>query len=275
MPGIKNALSLDIEDWYQGILQIDQSNWHNYESRLIQNVEKILALLSSARAKATFFILGYVAEKYPKLVSRIAQAGHEIASHGYSHRLVYAQTQDEFYDDVLRSKNIIESITKTKIKGYRAPFFSIRKDCLWALDILVDLGFEYDSSIFPVKNFLYGIPDAPRRIYKAGNKGIWEFPLSVLNIFGFRLPICGGFYLRALPYFITKLGLKYINKKMIPAIIYMHPWEIDVGKPKISMKLKWRMIHNYNINGMEDKFKQLVKDFYFTSIEEVLFGGRG
>lgn len=269
---IKNALSIDTEDWYQGILQIDYRDWSNYKNRIKDNLEKILSILGEYKVTATFFVLGYLAERYPELVIHIANKGHEIASHGYYHRLVYQQTKEEFRKDVLRSKEILESIIKSEIKGYRAPFFSITKDSLWALEVLKDCGFEYDSSIFPTKNFLYGIPDAPRTIYRVKDIGIIEFPLSVSNIIGIRVPVCGGFYLRALPYSLTKIGIRCFNRKGWPVVVYLHPWEIDVSKPRIPMAMKWKIIHEYNISKMENNLNRLIKDFSFTTISEVLFG---
>jgi len=269
---IKNALSIDVEDWYQGILQVKQEDWPKYENRVKHGLDNILTILDAHKIKATFFILGYLAEKQPGIVSMISGAGHEIASHGYWHKLVYRLTPQEFREDVTRSKVAIESITKKKVRGYRAPFFSIVKDSLWALEILNDLGFDYDSSIFPMKNFLYGIPDADGNIYKISGTNMTEFPLSVLKISGFRFPVCGGFYLRSLPYWISACGIRSFNRKGHPAVVYMHPWELDRAKPKIPMGLKWKFIHEYNIATMENKLKLLVKDFYFTSIEEVLFG---
>jgi len=268
---MKNALSVDLEDWYNGILQIRYTDWHLYEHRLEKNLSKIIELLDRHNIRATFFVLGYIAEKFPSLVKMIAEKGHEIASHGYNHRPVFTLSSQEFREDVLRAKKIIEDVSGIKVSGYRAPFFSIRKDSLWALDILKETGFVYDSSIFPVKNFLYGIPDAPRKIYKIEGNGLIEFPLSVVGSSGMVMPVCGGFYMRAMPYNMIKWGLSYFNKKHGPAIVYLHPWELDIDKPKIKMKLKWKIIHEYNIGSMGNKLERLVKDFQFTSIKEVLF----
>lgn len=268
---ILNAISVDIEDWYHGIPQISYKDWPKYENRLNNSLGDILRFFANHKIKATFFILGYVAENYPYIVDMIVNEGHEIASHGYYHRPIYEQTPEEFHKDVLLSKKAIESITKVKIKGYRAPFFSITKKSLWALKILDDLGFEYDSSIFPINNFLYGIPDAPRTIYKIKNTNIVEFPLSVVKVMGVNFPVCGGFYLRTMPYLLTKWGILHYNRKAWPAMIYIHPWELDVGKPRIPMTLKWKIIYEYNIDKMKRKFEQLLKDFTFTTISEVLF----
>ena len=270
----KNALSIDVEDWFQGVLAIKYSEWENYPSRLETCLFRILDILRSYSVKATFFVLGYTAERHPDIIRQIAREGHEIACHGYAHRLIYTQSKEEFRRDTLMAKEAIEKIAETKVKGFRAPFFSITSKSIWALDILAELGFSYDSSVFPVKNFLYGIPDAPHTIYAIGTNGLVEFPLSVVKVAGFKLPICGGFYLRSLPYIVTKYGIKHFNQKGYPVVIYMHPWEIDIEKPKVSMRLKWKIIHEYNIGKMQKKFESLIKDFSFTTISEVLNGAR-
>lgn len=271
-PKIKNALSIDVEDWYQGLLQMPNSDWPKQQDRLSANITKILDILATCQVKATFFVLGCVADKHPEIIGQIVKGGHELASHGFGHQLVYRQSPAQFRDDVKRSKELIENAANVKIRGYRAPFFSITKDCLWAFDILNDLGFSYDSSVFPAKNFLYGMPDAPSTPYKIDKTDMLEFPLSVLKIANLRLPVCGGFYLRTLPYPVTKFGINRFNNKGRPAIIYMHPWEVDPGKPSIPMSLKWKLIHEFNIAAMENKFRRLLKDFSFTTISEVLFG---
>jgi len=270
---MKNALSVDVEDWYQGILQIGYNQWSQYEERLSKGLNKVLDLFAKYNARATFFVLGYIADKFPEAVERIARGGHEVASHGYYHRPIFEQTPQEFEEDVSRSKKIIESITNTKVKGYRAPFFSVRKDTLWALDILEELGFEYDSSIFPTKNFLYGIPDSAHTAYKAGKGKLVEFPLSVIGRGRFTIPVCGGFYMRVMPYKLIKHGIRHFNRSKGPAVIYMHPWELDKEKPKLPMPLKWRIIYDYNIKTMGSKIERLINDFSFTTIGEVLFGG--
>lgn len=271
-PEIKNALSIDLEDWYHGMLQVNYTEWDKYESRLRKNLDFILDLLKVSHTKATFFILGHIAEKFPEFVKDIAMDGHEVANHGYYHRPIFEQTQEEFKNDVSCSKIIIENIIKKEVTGYRAPFFSVREDTLWALDVLNDLGFKYDSSVFPTKNFLYGIPDAPLRPYRVNKSDLIEFPLSVVKILGVTVPVSGGFYMRLLPYWVTKLGLRFYRHKEWPAVIYLHPWELDVDKPKIPVKLpfKWKMIYEYNIEKMKTKFELLLKDFEFTTIEETL-----
>lgn len=271
---VKNALSIDLEDWYQGILQISHSDWRHYENRLEKNLNTLIDLFNKHHIRATFFVLGYIADKFPELVRLIAKNGHEIGSHGYYHRPIFEQNPQEFREDVLRSKKVIESVAGVTIKGYRAPCFSITKKTLWALDILKELGFAYDSSIFPTKNFLYGIPDAPRSIYKIGGSGLIEFPLSVIKKCNLTIPVCGGFYMRMLPYAFIRRGILSFNRSTGPAVVYLHPWELDVEKPriKVPMSLKWKIIYEGNIKTMQKKIEQLMQDFHFTTISEVLYG---
>jgi len=230
-----------------------------------------MRLFDRYNIRATFFVLGYVAEKFPAIVKMISEKGHEIASHGYYHRPIFTLTRQEFKEDALRAKKTIEDAADVKINGYRAPFFSIREDTLWALDILKELGFSYDSSIFPTKNFIYGIPDAPQTIYSIKGNGLIEFPLSVVKKNGITLPICGGFYMRALPYKVIKWGISYFNRTKGPAVVYLHPWELDTGKPKIKVELKWKIVYEYNIHTMKKKLEQLLNDFQFTTIKEAIF----
>lgn len=278
---IRNILQIDVEDWF---CDLDVEDWNKYESRIIKNTEKILFLLRSTGNKATFFILGYFAEKFPELVRKIRDNGCEVASHGYSHTRIDKQTPEQFKQDIMRSKKIIEEIIKEKIIGYRAPQFTITNKTLWALEILKEAGFEYDSSIFPVKTPLYGILDSPRfpHIRKTIKGEIVEIPLSVYNLplIKNRIPIAGGFYLRAFPYFFIKHAIKKINDKNKPAVMFIHPWDLDPDKPKIEPKklykyysldssdksLKW--FHYYGLKTAEKKFKKLLNDFRFISTKE-------
>jgi len=267
----KNILQIDVEDWY---CDLDINEWGGYENRVVLATDKILSILKETDNKATFFILGYVAEKFPELVKKIEKQGHEIASHGYSHKRITLQTQEDFEKDLLKSIAILEKITGKKIKGYRAPQFTIIKETLWAIDILKKHGLEYDSSVFPVRTPLYGIPDAPLYPYAIGNKqdkdvskDFLEVPLSVYKIPFIKknIPIAGGFYLRFFPYFFLNYAIKKINKSGNVAVCYIHPWELDIGMPKIN-KFKW--YHYYNIKSAEHKFRKLLKDFKFISTED-------
>ena len=272
-----NILQIDMEDWY---CDLDPGEWGKYEPRVEAATETVLSILKESGNRATFFVLGHVAEKFPGLVSKIDRAGHEIASHGYNHRRIPDQTPEEFEDDVKRSIELLQSITGKKVKGYRAPQFTVMKETLWALDILKRQGMEYDSSVFPVKTPLYGIPDAPLFPYviktaEAGDsKGLVEVPLSVYKppVLGKNIPVAGGFYFRFFPYFFLSYALRKLNREGNVAVCYMHPWELDPGKPRVE-GLKW--YHYYRLSAMEGKFRKLVRDFRFISTQEWIENERG
>lgn len=268
-----NAMTVDLEDWYHSIDSIPFRDWYRYESRLEVSTHKILEILKQSEVRATFFVLGYVAGKYPALVKEISSMGHEIATHGYSHSLVYRQTPQEFREDLRRSIKVIEDVTHQKVLGYRAPYWTITKESYWALDILQEEGIKYDSSIYPVKTYLYGIPGAPVYPYivkeNNGNKLI-EFPPSTVTFFGLRVPIAGGFYLRALPSWLVHWGIRKINKEGQSAIVYIHPPEFDSLKPVVKLPLKEKILHYYNLGVMEKKLKLLLSEFKFNSIRELL-----
>jgi polysaccharide deacetylase family protein (PEP-CTERM system associated) len=265
-----NILQIDVEDWY---CDLDVEEWNRCESRVVDSTEKILSILAESGNKATFFILGYVAEQFPELVLNIDREGHEIASHGYSHRRIPDQSPQEFEQDIIKSKTILEGITGKAVKGYRAPQFTILKDTLWAFEILMKHGIEYDSSIFPVKTPLYGIPDAPLFPYRINsesgetNGGLLEIPLSVFKIplLGINIPVAGGFYFRFFPYFFLLYALKKLNREGNVAVCFLHPWDMDPGKPKAD-NLMW--YHYYRLSSMEAKFRRLVRDFKFISTIE-------
>jgi len=267
---VKNILQIDVEDWY---CDLDPQDWNKYEPRVVTATDRVLSILRESGTRATFFVLGYVAERFPGLVKNIEEQGHEVGSHGYGHRRISDQTPEEFEKDVRRSIAILESITLKKIKGYRAPQFTIVKDTLWALDILRKMGLEYDSSIFPVKTPLYGIPDAPLFPYRIGpgnakgGDGLIEIPLSIYTspILGKRVPVAGGFYFRFFPYFFIRHALKTINRRGNVAVCYIHPWEFDPGKPRID-GLRW--YHYYGLGATEKKFRRLLADFTFISTLE-------
>jgi len=273
---MKNAFTVDVEDYYHvsafsGV--ISTKDWVKYESRVENNTNKILDIFSKYNIKATFFVLGCVAEKNPNLINKISKEGHEIASHGYSHQLIYNQSAKLFREETVRSKKILENIIQKPIKGYRAASYSITSKSEWALDILVEEGFEYDSSIFPVKHDRYGMPNAPKLPYKLktieGNS-IIEFPLSTLNIFGFALPVAGGGYFRLYPYAFTRFALNKINKGNNPFVFYLHPWEVDPDQPKIKAGKLSRFRHYNNLRKCESRLHELLKDFEFDTMANVL-----
>ena len=268
-----NILTIDIEDWY---MDTDISTWDSYENRVVESTNKILKILDETNTKATFFVVGYVAEHFPELIKDIKDRGHEIGTHGYSHTSIKKQTPSEFEGDLLKSVRILEDITKDKIRGHRACEFSIDEKTSWAIDILKKNGLKYDSSVFPVKTHLYGVPDATLYPYHISASNItidnpeddfFELPLSIykLPIVHKNIPIAGGFYLRFFPYLFIKHAMKKINKMGKSAIVYVHPWEFDQKQPRIK-ELNW--LHYYNISSAEKKFKKLLKDFKFGSIQE-------
>ena len=274
-----NILQIDVEDWY---CDLDIKYWGSYEDRIVQNTNKTLSILKEEDTKATFFILGYVAERFPQLVEKIKEEGHEIASHGYSHTPITKQTPSEFEEDLLKSLRILKKITGDEIWGYRAPQFTVVEKTAWAIDILKKNGLKYDSSIFPVKTPLYGVPDALLFPYHISSSNIkkddpkedfLEFPLSVYKIPVIKknIPIAGGFYLRFFPYRFISHAIKKINKTNHLAICYLHPWELDSEIPRIK-SLAW--YHYYRLASTEKKIKRLLKDFKFTSTKNFIEYGK-
>jgi polysaccharide deacetylase family protein (PEP-CTERM system associated) len=239
-----------------------------------RNTGIILDLLAERGIRGTFFVLGWIAQHYPALVKRIAAAGHEIASHGYSHQLIYRQTPAEFRSETLQSKQILEDLTGTPVLGYRAASFSITKDSLWALDTLIEAGFQYDSSVFPIRHDRYGLPGAsrePGRIQAPGGGSLVEFPMSAATFFGVRVPVSGGGYFRLLPYWLTRAGLKQVNERDgQPFTFYLHPWEVDPGQPRIKVGRLSRFRHYTNLDRCEARLRRLLAEFSFAPMREVL-----
>jgi len=275
--GVTNALTVDVEDYYHVAAlapSIPRDSWASRESRVVGNTHKLLAIFEQFDVRGTFFVLGWVAERYPQLVRDIAARGHEIACHGFSHRLVYEQPPEEFYEETLRSKNLLEDITGTAVLGYRAASYSIVRESLWALDILVELGFVYDSSIFPVRHDRYGIPNAdrvPHRMTTPNGKRIVEWPLATAKILGFRLPVAGGGYFRLLPYWLSRWGLTSINQReLTPFVFYLHPWEIDPTQPRVAASALSRFRHYTNLGKCEERLRRLLREFRFGTAKEGL-----
>ena len=268
---ITNALTIDFEDWYQG-LEIPYSDWEKFEDRIEMVGDKLLQILEEGDTKATFFILGYVAEKHPEVVKKIKSAGHEIGTHGFSHTLIYKQEREVFRQEMKRAIEFLEDLTGDTILGHRAPFFSITKDSLWALDILGELGIKYDSSIFPVLNYRYGIAGAPRFPYKIKREKyeFMEFPVSTLKLPGVTLPISGGAYFRIYPYQLTKQALRAVNRSGNPITFYLHPWELDPEHPRIDVPRRIALTHYFNLGATERRLRKLLRDFRFAPMKEVL-----
>ncbi len=277
MSSITNAFTVDVEDYYQVEAfsqHIQRSHWDDYASHVEKNTDEILLLLDNKNTKGTFFTLGCVAEKHPSIVRKIVDQGHEIASHGYSHKLIYNQSQKEFRDETIKSKAILEDIAQVEVKGYRAATYSITRKSLWALDILVDAGFIYDSSIFPIRHDRYGIPDVnplPHKLKTPGGQSIIEFPITTLKTKLINLPIAGGGYFRLFPYSFSRWALGKVNQQKNEFVFYIHPWEIDENQPVINKAgLVTKFRHYNNIKNCKQKLDKLLADFKFDTLGGVL-----
>jgi polysaccharide deacetylase family protein (PEP-CTERM system associated) len=275
--GCLNAFSVDVEDYFQVAAFADQvtvDSWSSREYRAERNTERVLELLEARGIRATFFVLGWVGERSPALVRRIAAAGHEVASHGYSHQLIYRQSPQQFREETVRSKRLLEDASGQTVIGYRAASFSITKESLWALDTLVELGFRYDSSIFPIHHDRYGIPGAPSEpgtIRSPSGGTLVEFPMAAARVAGIQLPVSGGGYFRLLPYWLSRYGLRQINQQRgLPFTFYIHPWEIDPGQPRLHGSLRSRFRHYTGLTRCEAKLKRLLAEFRFGTMQDVL-----
>ena len=275
-----NALTIDVEDYFQVSAferHVRRDEWDQYPLRVEGNTSRILDMLDEFGVKATFFVLGWVAERCPNLVREINRCGHEIACHGFDHELIYRIGPEKFRKDVHRAKTVLEDISGEKVYGYRAPSYSITGKSLWALDILVEEGFSYDSSIFPIIHDIYGIPGGKRFIHEIETQGgnIIEFPISTfplkIGCLHTRLPIAGGGYLRLFPAPLIGRAINYINiRERQPAVVYFHPWEIDPNQPRISARLKSRFRHYLNLDRMEAKIRFLLNNIKFSPMRDIL-----
>jgi polysaccharide deacetylase family protein (PEP-CTERM system associated) len=272
----QNALSFDVEDYFQVAAlaaAVDRKSWDAQPARVDANTARLLALLARRGVRATFFVLGWIAERHPHIVRDIAAAGHEIACHGYSHELIYRQTPEVFREETKRALGILEDQAQTRIRGYRAATWSITRQSLWALDILNEQGFEYDSSIFPTHHDLYGIPEAPRvphRLALPGGGTLLEFPPSTVRLGPWNLPVAGGGYFRLLPLAVTRWAIRHVNREGLPFLFYLHPWEIDPGQPRLKVGLKSRFRHYTNIAGCERKLDDLLSEFPMGPVWDAL-----
>jgi polysaccharide deacetylase family protein (PEP-CTERM system associated) len=274
---LRNAMTVDVEDYFHVAAlssAIRRDDWSSMEYRAVANTHKLLDLFAESRVQATFFILGWVAQRSPELIRAIHAAGHEVACHGMSHELVYRQTPECFKQETRDSKALLEDLTGAPVSGYRAASWSITKRSIWALDIIQELGFLYDSSIFPIRHDLYGIPDAPKRpgvMRTPSGASIVEFPPSVVKILGVSVPVAGGGYFRLLPYWLTQLGLRRLNRSANQAFIfYLHPWEIDPEQPRIDAGWLSRFRHYTNLAKTHQRLQRLLQEFRFTTVKNVL-----
>lgn len=272
---ITNAMTIDVEDYFQVSAfarHIPREHWDHLPCRVERNVERILALLEQHRTKATFFTLGWVAERYPQLIRRIVEEGHELASHGYAHLRASDQTPAEFGEDVGKAKRILEDTSGVEIKGYRAPSFSISETNMWAMDVLASTGYRYSSSVYPIRHDHYGMPDAPRFAFRPrGQAGLLELPATTVQILGRNIPAAGGGYFRLMPYPISSWLIRRVHRgDKAPCIFYFHPWEIDPAQPRQSgVGLKTKFRHYVNLKHMEHKLDALLRDFKWDRMDRV------
>lgn len=270
-----NAMTIDVEDYYQVAAFekiVAPTDWGDHPSRVEANTRRFLELLAARNVKATFFILGYEAERHPDMVREIAAAGHEIGSHGFAHQLAYTQSEAAFRDDVSRARKLLQDISGQDVLSYRAPSFSIGRRTPWGHRVLVEEGYKYDSSVFPIRHDLYGDPDAPVEIHTIETEAgpILEFPPTVVRLFGRNIPTGGGGYFRIFPYWFTRRMLKRVNGTR-PFVFYIHPWEVDPDQPRFDdAPLKSRFRHYTNLGKTADRFSRLLETFRFAPMREVL-----
>jgi polysaccharide deacetylase family protein (PEP-CTERM system associated) len=275
---VVNAMTVDVEDYFQVSAfeaHVTRDHWDRFESRVCRNTERILEIFADSQVTATFFVLGWVGQRFPDLVRRIAAAGHEIGSHGYSHRLVYSMTPKAFGEDVRRAKGVLEAAASVPVVGYRAPSFSITAATPWAFDELLAAGYAYDASVFPIRHDRYGIPDAPRHPYAIRRDlgSLWELPSSTVRVCGVNLPIGGGGYFRLLPYEWTRRGIAHVNAvERRPVMFYLHPWEIDPDQPRVPASVLSRFRHYRNLSKTEGRLRRLLEDFQFGPALSMLDG---
>jgi polysaccharide deacetylase family protein (PEP-CTERM system associated) len=265
-----NALTFDVEDWFHGLIPQPGDRW-GYEDRLVRGLSIILNTLVEFEVKATFFVLGELVESHPRLIQDIANAGHEIGTHGFSHVPIYRQTPAEFQTELYRSIIMLEDLTGQPVYGHRAAFFSITANSSWALSLLAQAGLTYDTSIFPIYNGRYGVPTALRFPHRLGC-GLIEFPISTTRLGPVNLPFSGGVYARALPYPFIRWAIDHLNKQQQPALVYFHPWEFDPAHPHLygTVSPLYYFTHYYNLQSTADKLRAMLRDFQFGPVGEVL-----
>lgn len=276
MPGVAmcNALTIDVEDYFQVSAlapYITRGEWDGHDCRIEANVERILAMLEEYGAHATFFTLGWIAERYPHLVRQIVDSGHELASHGFAHGRASDQTPEAFYSDINLAKILLEDLSGVEVKGYRAPSFSIGPGNPWAFDGIARAGYSYSSSVYPIRHDHYGEPDAPRFAHEV-REGLLEVPLTTARLFGRNWPAAGGGYFRLMPYAVSRWLLSRVNRvDRQPAIFYFHPWEIDPDQPRVAgIDARTRFRHYVNLHRMERRLRKLLFDFEWSRLDQLL-----
>lgn len=274
--GVVNALTVDVEDYFQVSAlapHIPRAHWDRMPCRIERNVDLVLALLDASGSKATFFTLGWIAERYPDAVRAISNRGHEVASHGYGHQRATEQAPDAFFADIDRAKKLLEDVCGREVKGYRAPSFSIGLQNQWAFDCILEAGYRYSSSVYPVRHDHYGTPDAPRFPFYP-RKGLLEVPITTSRVLQANLPAGGGGYFRVLPYSVSKWLIRRVNRvDGQPAIFYFHPWEIDAEQPRVpGTSVKTRFRHYVNLHRTETRLRKLLKEFEWSRVDRVFLG---
>lgn len=270
MSGVRHAFTVDVEDWYHGIPGRGESNV--YLPRLERGLEVLLQLLDRRSVKATFFWLGELVARHPDWLLRIASSGHEIGCHGWSHEFIYKMSPQRFREETLRARDAIGNVIGRAVEGYRAPYFSITKNSWWALEILSELGFTYDSSIMPIRNWRYGLPafgQHPQAVETKSGR-LWEIPISVRRCLGFKVPVSGGAYFRLYPYAFTRANIRAHEGVLGPAVFYLHPWELDPEQPRVGFSWKEWCTHYVNLSSTQPKLERLLGDFAFGTLREMI-----
>ena len=271
---LQNAMTVDVEDYFQvsAFEQIvNRNDWETIPCRIPQNMDKILHMFADRQVKSTFFILGWVAERFPEVVKDIVSQGHEVASHGWSHVRVPNSNPADFFADISKTRKLLQDISGQDVVGYRAASYSVTKNTLWAYDQLAQAGYQYSSSIFPIRHDLYGIPDAPRTPFMIAETGTLEIPLTTVKLFGRNFPCSGGGWFRLMPYLLFKAGLNRVNNNdRLPGIFYFHPWEVDPDQPRQqNLPAKTAFRHYLNLDRMATRLDRLLKDFDWNTMQQV------
>ena len=269
-----NAMTVDVEDYFQVSAfepHVARTQWENHECRVERNMDRILSLFAEHGVQATFFVLGWIAKRYPQLVRNVVDGGHELASHGWAHVRVTQQQRSEFREDVTRTRKFLEDAGGVPVRGYRAASYSIGARNLWALDVLHECGYQYSSSIYPIRHDLYGMPEAPRFAFHHNGSGILEVPVTTVEVLGTRLPCGGGGYFRLFPYSFSRWALRRVNDRdRQSGIFYFHPWEIDPDQPRIrNLALRTRVRHYLNLRRVESRLRRLLGDFRWDRMDRI------
>ena len=269
---LPNAFTVDLEEWFQGLTSTNRhpERWDALESRVVHATHLLLDILRQYQVRATFFTLGHVADRHPTLIEMIAAEGHEIGIHGYEHRFVHRLTPDEFDAEIGRSIEAVMRVTGVMPQGHRAPYFSVNATTPWAFDVLARHNLRYDSSVFPTRNMLYGFPGAPRLPYQVAEGELWELPASTVRVAGKLWPMSGGFYVRALPFAVTRWALRRLQAADEPAVLYIHPWELDLGQRYRQVTARERITHYHGRSGLAAKLHRLFSEFQFGPMHELV-----